>query len=85
MISNISIIGARIRLLEMQNDPDPIPVGTCGVITDMHVHDGWLQIEVDWENGRKLMLTVPPDRFEVVNEPRIARIHRSRNWHMLEP
>jgi hypothetical protein len=29
-----------------------------------------MQFEVDWDNGRKLMLTVPPDRFEVVSDQR---------------
>jgi hypothetical protein len=26
----------------------------------------WVQIEVEWDNGRKLMLSDPPDRFEVL-------------------
>ena len=28
--------------------------------------DAWMQIEVDWDSGRGLMLTVPPDRFELM-------------------
>jgi Domain of unknown function (DUF4314) len=67
MISNIPCVGDRIRLLAMPDDPDPVPAGTCGVITDVHAHSDWMQIEVEWDNGRKLMLTVPPDRFEKID------------------
>jgi hypothetical protein len=27
--------------------------------------DAWLQVGVDWDNGRTLMLTVPPDEYEI--------------------
>lgn len=38
------------------DDPDPIPVGTKG--TGRFVSDlgDWGQIDVEWENGRSLML-----------------------------
>ena len=55
-------VGDRIRLLQLIDDPDPIPVGTMGVVTEIHVHSDWAQIEVDWDNGRRLMLVSPPDR-----------------------
>lgn len=62
--------GDRIRLLAMPDDPDPVLPGTTGMVTAMHPHGAdrgqWLQVEVDWDNGRKLMLTVPPDRFEIL-------------------
>ena len=61
----------RIRLVAMPDDPDPVPPATTGTVTAVHPHgsgrDQWLQVEVDWDNGRKLMLTVPPDRFEVLS------------------
>ncbi len=56
-------VGDHIRLLQMVIDPDPIPVGTMGVVTEIHIHTDWIQIEVDWDNGRQLMLVSPPDRF----------------------
>jgi hypothetical protein len=63
--------GDRIRLVAMPDDPDPVPPGATGTITYVEQHgtgrDAWLQVEVDWDNGRKLMLTVPPDRFEVLS------------------
>ena len=50
--------------------PGPVPPGTMGTIRSVHPHgvghDAWLQVEVDWDTGRKLMLMVPPDWFEVV-------------------
>lgn len=63
--------GDRIRLVAMDDDPNPIPTGTMGVVTTVDQHgagrDAWAQIDVDWENGRTLMLSVPPVRFEIVH------------------
>ena len=60
-------VGDRIRLIQMVNDPDPIPAGTIGSVTEIHIHSDWTQIEVSWENGRKLMLVSPPDKFEIID------------------
>ena len=57
--------GDRIRLIEM-DDPDPVPVGSRGTVVAIYQHSDWLQVDVDWDNGRGLMLTVPPDRVEVL-------------------
>jgi hypothetical protein len=59
--------GDRIRLVSMPQDPDPIPVGTIGTVSEIHIHSHWVQIEVSWENGRMLMLSSPPDKFEIIN------------------
>ncbi len=58
--------GDRIRLLAMPDDPDPIPPGTMGTVTAVRQYDSWAQIDVDWDNGRKLMLAVPPDQVELL-------------------
>jgi len=67
MVNPTDLVGKRIRLLEMF-DPDPIPVGCEGVVT--YVNElrtmGFIQISVAWDNGRTLMLSVPPDKYEVV-------------------
>ena len=60
-------VGDRIRLIHMADDPDPIPAGTTGTVTELHFHSDWTQIEVSWENGRKLMLVSPPDEFEIID------------------
>lgn len=58
--------GDRIELLEMPNDPDPIPVGSKGTVVDTYIISEGTQVDVDWDNGRSLMLIVPPDRFRIV-------------------
>lgn len=62
--------GDRIRLISMRGDPDPIPVGSVGTVRNAfrvrRGPDGWTQVDVDWDSGRTLMLTVPPDRFQIV-------------------
>lgn len=64
--------GDRNRLVFMPMDPDPIPVGSLGTVLDVSHHgegrDAWTQIEVSWENGRKLMLASPPDKFEIIGD-----------------
>lgn len=73
MKSNQISAGTRIRLLSMPDDPNPIAPGTTGVVTDIREvgfgRERWLQIDVDWDNGRQLMLASPPDRFEVITTP----------------
>ena len=60
--------GDRIRLLEMRNDADTIPAGQVGTVLAVRhcEQDTWLQIDVAWDNGRTLMLVVPPDRYELI-------------------
>ena len=60
-------VGDRIRLIQMIDDPDPIPAGTNGTVTEIHIHSDWTQIDVSWENGRMLMLSSPPDKFEIID------------------
>ena len=59
-------VGDRIRLIHMPEDPDPIPYGSLGTIHAIHLHHGWTQVEVDWDNGRRLMLSLPDDVIEIV-------------------
>ena len=65
-------IGARIELIAMPDDPAPIPSGTKGTVTRVtdtsFMKPGTSQISVDWDDGRGLMLVVPPDRFRVIKE-----------------
>ena len=62
--------GDRIRLIAMPNDPDPIPPGSTGTVRSARQcgsgQDAWFQVDVAWDNGRKLMFSVPPDQFEVL-------------------
>ena len=63
--------GDRIRLVAMQDDPDPVRAGETGTVVSVggpHRWGSrtWHQIDVDWDNGRTLMLASPPDEFEIL-------------------
>jgi hypothetical protein len=63
-------VGDRIELLDMPNDPSPIPVGATGIVTSIgpHLQDRW-QVHVRWlppHADRSLSLVIPPDRVRVL-------------------
>lgn len=57
--------GTRIRLLAMPDDPDPIPIGTCGTVKE---GSNGAQIKVEWDIPRSLSLAVGVDEYEVLEE-----------------
>jgi hypothetical protein len=61
-------VGDRVRLVRMADDPDPIPVGTTGTVVGVYPQSNWTQIDVDWDNGRSLMLSIPPDEITLETE-----------------
>jgi hypothetical protein len=61
-VSRKAVKGSRISLVEMHNDPDPIPPGTMGTVK--YIDD--IQVQVDWDNGRCLNLALPQDKYLVV-------------------
>ena len=69
-ITSLPRPGDRIRLTEMRDDPDPIPIGAVGTVVSCSRHslhgDVWHQLDVAWDNGRTLMLVFPPDQFDIV-------------------
>ncbi len=73
-MNNPSRSGDRIRLVAMQDDPDPIAVGQTGTVTAVTPHGAgsgrWFQIDVSWDDGRTLMLVSPPDAFEIIDGER---------------
>ncbi|MBB3204973.1 hypothetical protein FHS27_000740 [Rhodopirellula rubra] len=60
MTTNLKV-GDRVRLISMTDDPDPIPAGTIGTVAGVYPHSDWTQVDVDWDGGRSLMLSIPPD------------------------
>lgn len=60
-------VGQVIELLQMDNDPMPIPIGTRGKVKKINpMINNESQIIVDWENGRTLMLIYPEDKFRII-------------------
>lgn len=45
------------------DDIEPVPQGTLGTVVAVHHYEDWAQVEVAWDNGRQLMLCVPPDTY----------------------
>jgi hypothetical protein len=58
-------MGKRVRLINMPNDPHPVPVGTEGTID--HI-DGAGHIHVKWDNGSSLSLIPGVDKWEILEE-----------------
>jgi hypothetical protein len=54
--------GMRVKLINMIDDPNPIPNGTEGTIS---LIDGAGIIHVDWDNGRRLGLIPGVDEYEI--------------------
>ena len=66
-MSNISIydlIGKRVKLIKMEDDPNPIPPGSEGTVVGV----GGDVIQMEWDNGRVLGLIWEVDQFEVLGQ-----------------
>ena len=57
------LIGKRIKLIEMKDDPFPIESNTLGTI----YHVGCDVINVKWDNGRNLGVVINVDEFEIID------------------
>jgi len=57
------LVGKRVKLIEMREDPSPIAPGTMGTIA----HVGGGVINVNWDNGRKLGLVEGVDEYEIID------------------
>ena len=59
--------GTKVKLLEMNGDPDPASPGTLGTVAEDPVTvAGSVVARVDWDGGRRLNLVSPPDKYEEV-------------------
>jgi hypothetical protein len=63
-----ALVGKRIKLT-MMIDPDPVPVGSEGEVVWVNRVPslGFTQMAIKWDNGRTLMLSIPPDTYEVIS------------------
>jgi hypothetical protein len=57
-------VGDRVVLESMDEDPNPVPVGTEGTI----YHIGGGVVNVEWDNGRNIGLVVGFDKFRVIEQ-----------------
>jgi Domain of unknown function (DUF4314) len=58
---NLPSVGTRIYLIEMPNEPDPIPSGATGTVTGRCDIPGIEQVEVDWDspNTHRILALIP--------------------------
>lgn len=61
--------GTRIELIQMGDDPRPVPPGTRGTVAFV---DDMGQIGMHWDNGSSLSLIPGEDSFRVLNQEEIA-------------
>lgn len=63
IISKRYPVGTRIRLLEMVDDPYPVPAGTEGTVMGV---DNEASLLVEWDNGQSLNVIHLIDRVEII-------------------
>ena len=61
-ISIYDLVGKRVRLIEMFDDPYPIMPGTEGLVMSV----GADVISVKWDDGRLLGMIYDVDQFEII-------------------
>lgn len=57
------LIGKKVRVIEMVDEPFPVPSGTIGTIYSV----GFDVICVQWENGRNIGLIYDIDTYEILD------------------
>ncbi len=60
--------GQRVEILYMAQEKWPVPAGTLGTVTEVCHHGRWTQVWVDWDNGRRLAMLLPDDKYRLVGD-----------------
>lgn len=74
--------GTRIELIQMGNDPRPVPPGTRGTVAYV---DDMGQIGMHWDNGRSLSLVPGEDSFRKLTEQEIADEQKAASFETVGP
>ena len=74
--------GTRIELIQMGNDPRPVPPGTRGTVVYV---DDMGQIGMQWDNGRSLSLIPGEDSFRVLDQEEIASEQNAASFETVGP
>lgn len=62
MNTDQDLVGKRIMVVSMIDEPNPIPFGVEGTV----YHVGGGVINVQWDNGRNLGLVIGVDKFQIL-------------------
>ena len=74
--------GTRIELIQMGDDPRPVPPGTRGTVAYV---DDMGQIGMHWDNGSSLSLIPGEDSFRVLNQEEIASEKNAASFETVGP
>ena len=74
--------GTRIELIQMGDDPRPVPPGTRGTVAFV---DDMGQIGMHWDNGSSLSLIPGEDSFRVINQEEIASEKNAASFETVGP
>lgn len=66
------MVGDRIKLVDMPNDPHPIESGTEGTVKFINTNVGIVGVE--WDNGSSLNLVIGLDSYELLSESSDSQI-----------
>jgi len=66
MTNSKELIGKRIKLIQMNDDPNPIESGAMGTIYHVVGVFGSNIIHVKWDNGRTLNVEEGIDQYEIM-------------------